>query len=76
MDAKENLDEEIAHQVKTMIDEEIKIVDTTSKDYSYLKEYVNEDNEEVEKLVFVDFMDEDKTSSNTRDTKASPLNLS
>jgi len=70
------LGEEIAHQVKMMTDEEMGILDVGGKNYSYLKEYVDEDDKEVEELIFVEFVDEDKASSITRDSEPSFSNLS
>jgi len=76
MDTRRKLDEEIAHPMRMMKDEEIRIIDATHKDYSYLKEYVDEDNEEVEQLVFVEFVDEDEASSTIEDSEPNLLNLS
>jgi len=59
-----------------MTNEEIRIANAIGKDYSYFKEYVDENDEEVEELVFVEFVDEDEASSITRDLEPSPLNLS
>jgi len=81
INSKENLDEEIANEMKMMTDEEIRIpnekiriADVGGKDYSYLKEYVNKYGKEVEELVFIEFVNEDKTSSIIGDSKSNLLN--